>query len=98
MRQIWSVAQDVHDRLCRLIWFAGWTIPLVAWAWRSRSRLGVRWSPRASIVAQQIDYENEALCARFGFAVGTDKHFACKLDLLDLRHSHENMLAENTLP
>ena len=49
-------------------------------------------------MAQQIDYEDEALCARLGFAVGTDKHFACKLDLLALRRSHENMLAANTLP
>ena len=99
MRQIWSIAQDVHDRLCRLIWLAGWTIPLVALglavsipSWRALV------AEREHAVAQQIDYENEALCARFGFAVGTDKHFACKLDLLALRRSHENMLAANTLP
>jgi hypothetical protein len=99
VRPIWTVAREAHDRLGRLIWFAGWTVPLVV--------LGLAISIpfwRAVIadsehsMAQQINYEDEALCAKFGFAAGTDKHFACKLDLLDLRHSHERMLAENTLP
>jgi hypothetical protein len=46
---------------------------------------------------QQIDYEDTALCTKFGFAADTDKHAACKLDLLDLRHSHEELLSATSL-
>ncbi len=46
---------------------------------------------------QQIDYENTALCIKFGFAADTDKHAACKLDLLDLRHRHEELLSATSL-
>jgi hypothetical protein len=85
--------------VARLVWFAGWTIPLVAVClavsipfWRAVVADGEH------AMAQQIDYEDEALCTKFGFAAGGDRHFACKLDLLDLRRSHERMLADNALP
>jgi hypothetical protein len=43
-------------------------------------------------VAMQVDYEDAALCAKFGFAHGTKEHDGCKLDLLDLRHRHEELI------
>jgi hypothetical protein len=99
VRQIWSIARDAHDRLGRLIWIAGWTIPLGALClalsipfWHAVI------ADSQHAMAQQIDYEDTALCARFGFAAGTDKHFACKLDLRDLRRSHERMLDAISLP
>ena len=46
------------------------------------------------IVAAQADYEDEALCIKFGFSRGTIQHKACKLDLLDLRHSDEDLMAQ----
>jgi hypothetical protein len=99
VKQIWGVARDAHDWLAGLVWHAGWTVPLVALGlaisipfWRAV----VADSQHA--MAQQIDYEDEALCARFGFTKGTDTHFACKLDLLELRRSHESMLAARSLP
>ena len=33
-------------------------------------------------VASQVDYEDAALCIKFGFPRGTEKHDSCKLDLL----------------
>jgi hypothetical protein len=42
---------------------------------------------------QQIDYEDTTLCVKFGFAAGTQQHFSCKLDLLDLRHNDEQLTA-----
>jgi hypothetical protein len=50
------------------------------------------------IVANQVDYEDTALCIKFGFARGTAQHDACKLDLLDLRHSDEDLIARTSLP
>ena len=49
-------------------------------------------------VAGQIDYEDAALCNKLGFALGTAKHDGCKLDLLDLRHRHEDLMAQSSLP
>jgi hypothetical protein len=49
-------------------------------------------------VEQQIDSEDAALCAKFGFAVGTLEHATCKTDLVNLRHSHEKLLAAASLP
>jgi hypothetical protein len=49
-------------------------------------------------VASQVDYEDAALCDKLGFALGTAKHDACKLDLLDLRHRHEDLMAHSSLP
>lgn len=42
-------------------------------------------------VANQIDYEDAALCSKFGFVLGSATYDACKLDLLDLRHRHEDL-------
>jgi hypothetical protein len=49
-------------------------------------------------VADQVEYEDAALCLNFGFALGTQKHDACKLDLLALRRSHEQLMARTSLP
>ena len=49
-------------------------------------------------VAGQVDYEDAALCSKLGFALGTAKHDACKLDLLDLRHRHEDLLVQSSPP
>ena len=43
--------------------------------------------------AEQIDYAHEALCARFGFAGGAEKHVGCKPDHVELRRNHERLLA-----
>lgn len=52
----------------------------------------------AVAVANQVDYEDAALCTKFGFAAGTKEHAACKLDLLDLRHGHEQLIAATSDP
>jgi hypothetical protein len=52
----------------------------------------------AVAVANQVDYEDAALCTKFGFAAGTKEHAACKLDLLDLRHGHEQLIAATSEP
>ena len=49
-------------------------------------------------VTQQIDYEDGALCVRFGFAAGSATYLSCKLDLLDLRRRHEELLAARSMP
>ena len=49
-------------------------------------------------VAQQVDYEDGALCVKFGFAEGNTGYTSCKLDLLDLRRSHERLLAATSIP
>jgi hypothetical protein len=49
-------------------------------------------------VAQQINYEDGLLCAKFGFPAGTAGYLSCKLDLLDLRLSHERLLAATSVP
>jgi len=46
-------------------------------------------------VANQIDYEDAALCSNFGFVLGSARHDACKLDLLDLRHRHEDLVLKS---
>ena len=45
----------------------------------------------AQNTANQIDYEDAALCTKFGL-VG-DQYQACKLDLLDLRHNQEQLVS-----
>ncbi len=52
----------------------------------------------AQTVATQVDYEDAVLCTKFGFAAGTPALAACKLDLLDLRHGHEQLLAAASYP
>lgn len=49
-------------------------------------------------VSSQGDYEDAALCIKFGFPRGTEKHDSCKLDLLNLRHSDEDLMARTSLP
>jgi hypothetical protein len=49
-------------------------------------------------VASQVDYEDAALCSKFGFAVGSAKHDSCKFDLLDLRHRHEDLIRQTSFP
>jgi hypothetical protein len=95
VRQFWNF----HDQLARLLWCAGWTVPPAVLG------LGISIPYWQAVVAdtehamaQQIDYEDGALCTRFGFAPGSDRHFACKLDLRDLRHSHERLLTAGGLP
>ena len=46
-------------------------------------------------VANQVDYEDAAFCSKFGFVVGSARHDACKLDLLDLRHRHEDLVLKS---
>jgi hypothetical protein len=52
----------------------------------------------AQTVTSQVDYEDEQLCTKFGFPRGTEKHNACKLDLLDLRRSDEDLMTRTSLP
>ena len=49
-------------------------------------------------LARQVDYEDAALCAKFGFAVSTAEHDACKIDLLDLRHRHADLMRQASFP
>lgn len=49
-------------------------------------------------VQQQIESEDAALCEKFGFAPGTRAHSGCKLDLAELRHHHEQLLAAYDFP
>jgi hypothetical protein len=50
------------------------------------------------IVANQVDYEDAALCSKFGFALGSARHDDCKFDLLDLRHRHEDLIRQTSFP
>jgi hypothetical protein len=49
-------------------------------------------------VANQVDYEDAALCSKFGFALDSAKHDGCKFDLLDLRHRHEDLIKQMSFP
>ncbi len=49
-------------------------------------------------IQAQIDYEDDTLCQKFGFAPGTQEHTGCKLDLADLRHRHEQLRAASEFP
>ncbi|HEX5328469.1 MAG TPA: hypothetical protein VFW75_17575 [Acetobacteraceae bacterium] len=44
-------------------------------------------------ISWQIDYQEAAMCEKFGFNAGTDRYFSCKRDLLDLRHQNELLQA-----
>ena len=92
-----SVARPNRYRL--MTWIAIWSVSVVVLSlavslafWR-----GVSIETELTVTTQ-VDYENAALCAKFGFARGTDEHAACKLDLLDLRRRHEELLAATRLP
>jgi hypothetical protein len=99
MRYLWVTVWQGHDRLTKLIWCAGWVIPLAT--------LGVAisipfWQAVVAdtelTVMQQIDYEDAALCHKFGFDAGSAKFTVCMADLLDLRHDHERLVADASLP
>ena len=86
-------------RVGRAIWQNGLTIllPVLFFAvsiayWRGLI------AETAQTVANTIEYEDTALCIKFGFAADTKAHDACKLELLDLRHSHERLMAANSVP
>jgi hypothetical protein len=49
-------------------------------------------------IQQQIDYEDDILCQKFGFAPGTQGLAGCKLDLADLRRRHEQLRAAYEFP
>jgi hypothetical protein len=96
--QVLSIASRGHDRLTKLLWCAGWTIPLAAFAliisipfWQAVI------ADTELTMMQQIDYEDAALCQRFGFVAGSEKYADCMTALLDLRHSHERLVAEAAL-
>jgi len=44
-------------------------------------------------IMAQISHEDSSLCARLGFATGTQKGSDCAADLADLRLRHEKLLA-----
>jgi hypothetical protein len=96
---IWSVAWQKYYQLRQMTWKARWSVPLIILGlgvslafWRAVS------IETELTMTAQVDYENATLCAKFGFARGTEKHAACKLDLLDLRRSDEELLAATSLP
>jgi hypothetical protein len=45
-------------------------------------------------IDQQIDREDGALCAKFGFPAGANQFSDCKAALADLRHRHEALMAQ----
>jgi hypothetical protein len=99
LKQAWVVGQQLHDHITRLVFHAGWSLPVGIVVitvsiplWRGAV------AEAGSQLAQQIDYEDTNLCVKFGFVVGTRQHFSCKLDLLGLRHSHEQMVAVSSIP
>jgi hypothetical protein len=100
MNQTWgTVRRSDRRRVGRAIWQNGLTIllPVLFFAvsiayWRGLI------AETAQTVANTIEYEDAALCTKFGFAAGTKVHDACKLDLLDLRHRHEQLVAANSVP
>jgi hypothetical protein len=99
LKQVWAAGLHANNRLTTLLWCAGWTIPLAVLGlaisvpfWRAAL------AETEQAMVQQIDYEDGALCARFGFPSGSDKYLSCKLDLLDLRHRHEVLVAARSVP
>jgi hypothetical protein len=99
MTRLAGVVRPEHRRIAGLIWNNGWMVllPVVFVAvsiafWRALAvDTGVA-------MASQIDGEDATLCVKFGFAVGTAAHDACKLDLLDLRHDDRQLVAAATVP
>ena len=92
-------ARRTHYILVAALWSRGWMIPVVIMTlagsipiWRGAI------SEVEVAVANQIDYEDGELCAKWGFAPATRPYQSCKMDLLDLRHRHEKLLAASALP
>ena len=99
LKQAWVVGRQLHDHITRLVFHPGWSLPagivviiVSIPLWRGAV------AEAGSQMAQQIDYEDTALCVKFGFTVGTQQHFSCKLDLLDLRHNDEQLTAAYSIP
>jgi hypothetical protein len=99
LKQAWVVGRQWHDRMTKLVFHAGWSLPISMVViivsmplWRGAV------AEAESQIVQQIDYEDTTLCVKFGFVVGTQQHFSCKLDLLDLRHSHEQLIGAYSMP
>jgi hypothetical protein len=96
MKLVWNVAHRRHREAA----LSFYTVCVVALAGLALSAIFWRqvvWEANANI-AQQVDYEDGLLCAKFGFPQGTERHLSCKLDLLDLRHDHEKLVAANSVP
>ncbi len=99
MNQVWQIVPLRRRRLRTLMWHNVFIILLpvllcvvsIAF-WRAL----IIQTERSA--ASQVDYEDEQLCMKFGFPRGTDRHNACKLDLLDLRRSDEDLIARTSLP
>lgn len=94
LKQAWAVGRQAHDHMAGLLFHAGWSMPLGILViiasipfWRGAV------AEAGSQVAQQVDYEDTALCVKFGFAEGSQRNFSCKLDLLDLRRNDERLTA-----
>ena len=99
MRQIWTAVWQGHDRLTKLMWCAGWTIPLAALALILSIPL---WQAAIAdtelTVMQQIDYDDAMICRKFGFDTGSTKFADCMTDLLELRRAHERLMADASFP
>jgi hypothetical protein len=99
LKRVTAGTLRTHNRLTALLWCAGWTIPLAILGlavslpfWRAAV------TETTIAVAQQVDYEDGALCSKFGFSESTSEQIACKFDLLDLRRRHEELVAATSLP
>jgi hypothetical protein len=99
LKRVWAAGCQANNRLTTLLWCAGWTIPLAVLGFAiSIPFWQAVLAESEQVMVQQIDYEDGALCARFGFASGSDKYLSCKLDLLDLRRRHEVLSAGRSIP
>ncbi len=99
LKRVWAASCETNRRLTALLWSAGLTIPLMVIGltvsvpfWRAVV------ADTQATIAQQVDYEDGVLCTKFGFRADTEKYTACMLDLLDLRHRHEELLATVAVP
>jgi hypothetical protein len=50
------------------------------------------------VVERQVGYEDSVLCAKFGFAPGSEPHSLCMLDLSELRRNDRELRARTALP
>jgi hypothetical protein len=99
MNQAWWIAPLRRRRLRTRMWHNGFIILLpVLLCVVSIAFWCALITQMVRSVTSQADYEDEQLCIKFGFPRGTDKHNACKLDLLDLRRNDEDLIARTSLP
>lgn len=91
-------AAPVTGPALRQVWRGGWAIVFVLLVAISLMYWRAVGEATRQTVAQQVDYEDGTLCAKFGFAAGTTRNASCKLDLLDLRRSHEQLLGATSVP